>query len=141
MSDLNRHRLRRRGLCVLVVVTAATSLAVGIAASPAFASGTETFMSNQGLSAGNAKASIAAHTGNPIAVAASSDHTFCPAFATGYAGYTSTPFTGGHTTFVGPTCGPGVQGWSISSNSYMHGAVYNPNISTFDEFAWADFYW
>jgi hypothetical protein len=125
-----------RALTLLAAIAALMS----VIASPALA-GSETFMSNAGLSAGNANASTAAHSGF-LAVSGNSDHTFCPGFGTGYAGYTSTPFTSGHSTLLDVDCGPGTQGWSYDAGgSFMHGAVYNPNASTTDTFTYAYFGW
>ncbi|HEX6023056.1 MAG TPA: hypothetical protein VFZ00_13735 [Solirubrobacter sp.] len=103
--------------------------------------GNELFMSNQGLSAGNAYASTSAHTG-VWALEGDADHTHCPAVATGYAGYTSSPFSGGNSTSFG-ACGPHYQAWYPSGlgSVYRHGAEYNPNQSTFDSFVFAIYHW
>lgn len=103
--------------------------------------GYEHFMSNQGLSAGNAYASASAHSG-VNGIWGYADHTHCPSYATGYSGYTSTPFTGGHFTAQGP-CGPGYQGFYPTGlgSVYVRGAEFNPNQSTFDNFSSATYTW
>ncbi|HEX8105798.1 MAG TPA: hypothetical protein VF533_24495 [Solirubrobacteraceae bacterium] len=104
----------------------------------------EQFMNDgQGLSAGNAKASGTAHTGVDV-VFGSANHTWCPALAAGYGGYTSTPFSGGHFTPYDPNrCGAYYQEWypNTSSGEYFHGAAYTPNAVTFDVFNWARYQW
>ena len=126
----------------LKVVVVAT-LALGTA-TPAASAGVDQFMNaGQGLSAGNAKSSSSAHSGVTI-VRGSADHTFCPAVAQGYAGYTSTPFSGGNfTAYQSYTCGPRYREWrpNGTSNYYFRGAVYNPNGQTFDVFDYAYYEW
>lgn len=102
----------------------------------------ETFMGNQGLSAGNAFGSTSAHT-YVYEIDTDSDHTACPARDRGYAGYTSTPFQYPHLTGYNQyVCGYGVASWSpVPESDYWHGAAYNPNKSTFDYFYWAVYYW
>jgi hypothetical protein len=73
-----------------------------------------------------------------------SDHTWCPALASGYAGYTSTPFTSPHwTAYQSYLCGPRYQEWwpNGTAGVYFRGAAYNPNGSTFDTFDWAAYDW
>ncbi len=105
--------------------------------------GGTTFMSNQGLSAGNAYAAPNAHYNVDI-VTSSADHTHCDAIARGYGGYTSSPnsVSLGHYTYRNPTCSPGATSWSPRFAGYpgstqYHGAENNPNISTFDNFVYA----
>ena len=109
-------------------------------ARPAFA-GWQTFMSNQGLSAGNAYAAVPAHSGL-LAVSGNANHTHCPAVGTGWTGYTSQPWGGGNYMYWSSSCGPGTVGWTFSAGgSYYHGAEYNPNSSTNDQFSWAEWSW
>lgn len=122
-------------------LVAASLVALALSAGTAFAA-TERFMSNQGLSAGNAYASLSAHS-NVFLIVTSGDHTACPAVATGYAGYTSSPFSGGrYTAYQSSLCGPGQRAWYPNpSSSYVRGATYNPNTSTFDFMYYADYAW
>lgn len=129
-------RVRSR---LFVAAFAAAALTAGAAPAAALA-GAETFMSSQSLSAGNAKASVAAHSGT-LGVDAVGDHSFCPALARGYAGYTSSPNSGGNQTSASTNCGPGYRASSWSSGTFWHGAVWNQNISTSDYFSVATFYW
>lgn len=127
------------------VTTGLVVAVLAISALPHAASaGVEQFMNDgQGLSAGNAKASGSAHSGVDV-VFGSADHTFCPAVAQGYGGYTSSPFTGGNfTAYQSWACGPRNQYWypNGTANYYFHGAVYNPNSYTFDTFYWARYQW
>ena len=101
----------------------------------------QVFMDEQGLSAGNAKASSSFHT-RVYEIEGNANHTHCPAVAQGYGGYTSTPFSGGNFTAY-LNCGPHYQFWLPhgTANTNFHGAEYNPNISTFDFFDYARYYW
>lgn len=134
-------RPRRRARMSVAAVVGAVALSAA-SASPAFAL-SEQFMSNQGLSAGNAKASVAAHSGSSVLVYGNSDHSWCPSLARGYAGYTSSPNSGGNTTvYQGAACGPGYQSASWNTNGYQwHGAAWNRNVSTFDNFTYATVIW
>lgn len=98
-------------------------------------------MGNQGLSAGNAKSSSTGHTGI-TSVYGDANHTWCPAVAQGYGGYTSTPFSGGHFTAYS-SCGPHFQLWGPNGTSgiWFRGAVFNPNGATFDTFTYAEYQW
>lgn len=139
MTD-HRHQLRRRWLHALAAVAASVSLlgAVGVSTASAVS---ETFMSNQGLSAGNAKASVGANAGSYVVVWGVSDHSWCPSLARGYAGYTSSPNTSTNTTTY-RVCGPGYQtdAWDTGGWSW-HGAAWNRNVSTFDNFDHAIILW
>ena len=100
------------------------SAAFGVAtASASF----DTYMGQQGLSAGNAYASSSAHTGI-YQSGADVDHTACPGYAEGWGGYTSN-----NQAVWWTNINPG--------SGYHHGAVYNPNNVTFDNFTWAIYYW
>lgn len=126
-----------RAACGFAVCVLAVLVNAGVAAA-AF----ETFMGSQGLSAGNAYSSYSAHSYvNQISV--DSNHTACPAVASGYSGYTSTPFSGGHNTaYQSYECGYGVATWYPNpTGGYLHGAVYNPNQNTYDYITWAVYYW
>lgn len=128
-------------VCASAFVVAA--LVFGLRAFPASA-GTGTFINNgQGVSAGNAKSAAHVHKGL-LVVWGDSNHTWCPAVAQGYQGYTSTPFTGGHSTAYQPAfCGPHEQSWypNATENISLRGAAYNPNVSTFDTFEFAAWMW
>jgi hypothetical protein len=129
---------RCRVICLGVLVTLA--LAVGATTPSALAQ--ESIMFHQGLSAGNARA------GDPhqaqFYLEGSSDHGWCPSLAVGYAGYTSTPFVSPHDTryFINH-CGPGYQYIDHPSgySGYWRGTAYNWNVSTFDNFDYATFYY
>jgi hypothetical protein len=123
------------------LVAALLTVTAGVTATTASA-GVEQFMSNgQGLGHGNAKAGTVG-AGFNLIVTAKADHTFCPAIARFYAGYTSTPFSNGHATHLGTNCGPGTHGESFGNTAWAYqGAVYNGNKSTFDTFEYASFRW
>lgn len=107
-------------------------LLCGVMAAPAAAAGTFTFMSNQGLSAGNAYASAGSHY-YVYQVRTSSDHTSCPGVASGYGGYTSTLNGGGNFTSYSQCGTYGGTWFPNGTQSYsFHGAAVNPNVSTFD---------
>ena len=128
-------------MCTVATVVLG-SAAFGVAtASASF----DTYMGQQGLSAGNAYASSSAHTGI-YQSGADVDHTACPGYAEGWGGYPSTPFSGGHSmhyAVCGYTSNNQAVWWTnINPGSgYHHGAVYNPNNVTFDNFTWAIYYW
>jgi hypothetical protein len=85
---------------------------------------------NGGLSAGNSYASTTAHSSD-IYTEVVSDHTACGGFDQGHAG----SFGGPPLVFALSTCGPGTTRFYANgccSGSYYHGAVFNPNSSTFD---------
>lgn len=136
---------RSSTLAAKLAVAVIASLAVaGIASASVAHAGFETFMGAQGLSAGNAYASTSAHS-FVNRIEADVDHTACPSVAAGYGGYTSTPFSGGHNTFYIP-CGYTSFGviprWDPNpTGDFFHGAVYNPNSVTFDNFNFAVYYW
>ena len=122
--------------CLAAIVLAATQAA---SASAQF----ETFMGQQGLSAGNAYASASAHT-YVYRIETDSDHTACPAYSQGYAGYTSAPWgSGNNTWWSSANCGYGVAAWWPTTPYYQstHGTAYNPNGATFDNFTWAIYWW
>jgi hypothetical protein len=105
--------------------------------------GYDQFMSyGQGLSAGNAFASAGSHYGVDL-ITRYANHSFCPAVASGYSGYTSSPNGGARFTAQRPTCGPHFQDWMPAGTASIsfHGAVWNRNQSTFDVFDWADYHW
>lgn len=130
---------RRRGVGFAVALTA-TLLGAATLPNAASAYGNETFMGNQGLSAGNAYASFSAHT-YITGVVKDANHTACPAVASGYGGYTSTPFSGGHNTAY-TACGPGFTAWYPNPvGSSLHGAVYNPNVQTYSYIYYANYRW
>ncbi|RKQ87544.1 hypothetical protein C8N24_5569 [Solirubrobacter pauli] len=137
MSQLSPFR------AVLVTAVASALLAV-VAAAPASAA-FDTYMGVQGLSAGNAYASASAHT-NISSSGADVDHTACPGYGLGWGGYTSTPFSGGNSmtyAVCGYTQGNQTVFWHNVNgpSSSRHGAVYNPNSTTYDNFTWAIYYW
>lgn len=145
MRRLNGGGAAKRVSKVMAVTAVLAATWATANASVAFAS-YDTFMGNQGLSAGNAYASSSVHSYvNQISV--DTDHTACPAVALGYSGYTSTPFSGGHNTAYqsyacGYTQGGRVPTWYPNPTSgSLHGAVYNPNGSTFDYITFAVYYW
>jgi hypothetical protein len=117
-----------------------TALVLCATAAPASAQHQNKFMSNQGLSAGNAKSSSVGYT-DIFLIYGVANHTWCPSVAQGYSGYTSTPNSGGHFTAHSPTCGPHYQEWypNGTSDIWFRGAAWNRNQSTFDDFdyAWA----
>lgn len=117
------------------------ALAVGACTASSASAALETFMNYQGLSAGNAKASVSAHSG-VVEIEVITDHTACPAVAQGYTGYTSTPFSGGNFTAY-LNCGYPRAVWYPSGTSgiYFHGAVHNNNGSTYDYISYGTYWW
>jgi hypothetical protein len=104
---------------------------------PAWA-GSDQFMTNMGLSAGNAYGSGGAHIIGTIQIY--TDHTACPSMEQGFGGYTSTPFS---YPFYYSNCGYPIPSWSpgyVPGGAY-HGAVLNPNGATFDNIASAVYTW
>ena len=131
----SRRMVRRAGSVALGAMLAALAVAsvAQAAMSPIMSSG-------QGLSAGNAKSSDERSYGI-YAVDGSADHTWCPALAQNYVGYTSQPRSGDNRTAISTDCGPGYKVWypNGSEGVLFRGAAFNPNQSTFDTFSFARF--
>lgn len=130
----------KRGALVLAALGAGA-----IAPTPALAYDIDTFWPYGGdLSAGAAYAGTAAHS-QVRSVYVVSNHTVCAALAQGYSGFTFSPFSGGHSTYIknGTTaaCAPTVYWAPNPSSTYLHGAAYNPNVRTTDHISTATWSW
>lgn len=133
---------RGRRFARITGLAAAATIALGATVGTTTAAA-EGFMSNQALGAGNAKASVGAASGSNVTVWGVSDHTWCPAVARGYAGYTSSPNSGGNSTdYHGADCtnGYAISHWNTNGYSW-HGAAWNRNASTVDNFDYANVLW
>lgn len=102
------------------------------------------FMSQQGLSAGNAYAGPAHSYIQHVEVGA--DHSQCAGVANGYSGYTSSPFSGGHNTYYS-YCAP-YSHWCWQANCGAPGvpsgqrpSSYNGNVSTYDYIYGGGYWW
>lgn len=133
---MNLRRARRR----LAALTLAVALPL-VAAPPTLAAVNQ-FMSYQSLGAGNAYASSLVKRGISQ-VDGVSNHTWCPALAQGYQGYTSSPNSGGNWTPTSTLCGTNYQYWrpNGTANIYFRGAAVNPNSVTSDYFNYAEFFY
>jgi hypothetical protein len=126
-----------------MAVTMSTALAAMAVMTGSAVASSDQFMTNKGLSAYNAYASVSAHSG-VTNVSTSASGVSCPALSQGWTGYTSVPnsYDGSHwMAYI--NCGYGAVGWNPSgtANYYFHGTAYNPGTGGYDQFAWAIYYW
>ncbi len=122
MHRLAAFRSRTPKVAVAAVSAALSVVGIALAATDHIYTG--------GLAAGNSYASASAHSSDAYTEVAS-DHTACGGFDQGHAG----SFGGPPLVFAYSTCGPGTTRFyagGCCSGSYFHGAVFNPNSSTFD---------
>lgn len=118
------------------IAAAFAAAALTLAPSSALA-GTEFYLVNATLTAGKAWATTSVHS-QVNYVQSVSNHTSCPALASGYAGLTSSPNGGGNHTYISattPPCATYGTTWEPNpSSTNLHGAALNPNNSTTDVF-------
>jgi hypothetical protein len=139
--DNRRGGARRR--LARVIACVAGLLVISIAhVGAASAAGSEQFMTNMGLGPTNAYASGNAHAWLYDIWLTPNPYRACPAVASGYGGYTSTPNAGGNNTaYQSSLCAVGYAEWYPNPVSgALHGAVYNNSGGTttmgFADAAW-----